>query len=48
MDFIDDKGVIHKNFPVWKADKLGWKIYDSADKEEIKIKEVVEVIAEEE
>ena len=47
MDFIDDKGVIHKNFPVWKADKLGWKIYDGA-KEEIKIKEVVEVIVDEE
>lgn len=47
MDFIDDKGVIHKNFPVWKADKLGYKIYDGA-KEEIKIKEEVKVIAEEE
>lgn len=46
MDFIDDKGIIHKGFNVKQALKFGWKPVSDADK--VQVKEEVSVKAEEE
>lgn len=47
MDFIDKDGVIHKNFPVWKAEKFGWQPVNA---EKVKVTEevIVKVVEEEE
>jgi len=47
MDFIDEKGIVHKGFNVKQALKFGWKpVGQDADK--VEIKEEVAVKAEEE